>query len=248
MNATILTQLKVIVERAVRPVLASPARKRQMREELLAHLVGTFEEELERLGDEESALRETTRRFGDPRELSSQIQLGVPRWDRLRAVSDKFFRYEPGESLLHFAGKCVILGLLNYPLTLLLVLPFLLIRRNIEFATLAHVLFVCTMVSAVLAFVLGAGGMQMARAVYGGGTRRHWGAIIAYSLASLTFFPLITLLIYGGLLIDLSTSLFYLRVSCCLAPLAPVLLLGMAHCVAEEVRHEEEWGSLQIDG
>lgn len=247
MNATILTQLKVVVERAVRPVLASPARKRQMREELLAHLVGTFEEELARLGDEESALRETTRRFGDPQELSSRIQAGVPRWDRLRSASDKLLRYGPGESLLHFAGKCLAFSLLTYPLTILLVLPFFFIHRNTEFATLAHVLFVCTMVSAVFSFFLGVGGRQMARAVYGQGARRPWGTIIAYSLASLTVFPLMTLLIYGGLLVDLSTSLFYLGVSFCLAPLAPVLLLGIAYCLAKELRDEEEWGSLEID-
>ena len=51
MNELTLTQLKIIVERAVRPVRASTARKRKMREELLAHVVGVFEEEGARLGD-----------------------------------------------------------------------------------------------------------------------------------------------------------------------------------------------------
>ena len=53
MNESILTQLKVIVERAVRPVRASTSRKRKMREELLAHVGGVFEEECARLGDDE---------------------------------------------------------------------------------------------------------------------------------------------------------------------------------------------------
>ena len=39
-----------LVERTVRPVHASVARKRKMREELLAHLTGIYEEELTALG------------------------------------------------------------------------------------------------------------------------------------------------------------------------------------------------------
>jgi hypothetical protein len=61
MNESILTQLKVIVERAVRPVRASTSRKRKMREELLAHVVGVFEEECARLGDDRAALERTAR-------------------------------------------------------------------------------------------------------------------------------------------------------------------------------------------
>ena len=43
MNESTLTQLKIVVERAVRPVRASFARKRKVREELLAHVSGVFE-------------------------------------------------------------------------------------------------------------------------------------------------------------------------------------------------------------
>ena len=67
MNESTLTQLKILVERAVRPVRASTARKRKMREELLAHVVGVFEEEAARLGGEEAALERTalSRRSGN---------------------------------------------------------------------------------------------------------------------------------------------------------------------------------------
>ena len=46
MNDEILKELKIVVEQAVRPVRATMARKRQMREELLAHLTAIFEEEV----------------------------------------------------------------------------------------------------------------------------------------------------------------------------------------------------------
>ena len=61
-----MNEFMVLVERAVRPVLAGPARKLRMREELLAHLTGIYEEELARAGDEAAARAEAVRRFGDP--------------------------------------------------------------------------------------------------------------------------------------------------------------------------------------
>ncbi len=46
MTDATLKELKVVVERAVQPIRATMARKRQMREELLAHLVSVFEQEI----------------------------------------------------------------------------------------------------------------------------------------------------------------------------------------------------------
>ena len=53
-----------------------------MREELLAHLTAIFEEEVEKLGDDRPALDRAKRRFGDPSELTAQLQDAVPFWDR----------------------------------------------------------------------------------------------------------------------------------------------------------------------
>ena len=93
MNESTLTQLKVIVERAVRPVRASTSRKRKMREELLAHVVGVFEEEAARLGDERAALERTALRFGNPAELTRQLQESVPARDAVR----RYWEGRPGE-------------------------------------------------------------------------------------------------------------------------------------------------------
>jgi hypothetical protein len=59
MNESTLTRLKIVVERAVRPFRASVSCKRKMREELLAHVIGVFEEEFSRLDDEHTALERT---------------------------------------------------------------------------------------------------------------------------------------------------------------------------------------------
>lgn len=96
MNESRLTQLKTIVERAVRPVRASTLHKRKMREELLAHVSGVFEEEFTQLGDERAALERTTLRFGTPAEVTGQLQESVP-------ASDRFIRFwegRPGESTM----------------------------------------------------------------------------------------------------------------------------------------------------
>src|SRR5260370_38873731 len=96
MNESLLTQLKIIVERAVRPVRASTSRKRKMREELLAHVGGVFEEECARLGDDRAALERTALRFGNPAEVTSQLQESVPASDSI----SRFCEGRPGEATL----------------------------------------------------------------------------------------------------------------------------------------------------
>jgi hypothetical protein len=113
MNESTLTRLKIIVERAVRPVRASTARKRTMREELLAHVVGVFEEEGAKLGDDRAALERTALRFGDPAEVRSRLQESVPAGDRIA----RFWEGRPGEATLWIfvrlacvASACSLVG------------------------------------------------------------------------------------------------------------------------------------------
>jgi hypothetical protein len=93
MNESTLTQLKIIVERAVRPVRASTTRKGKMREELLAHVVGVFEEESAKLGHERAAVERTAVRFGNPTEVTRQLQESVPARDAVR----RYWEGRPGE-------------------------------------------------------------------------------------------------------------------------------------------------------
>jgi hypothetical protein len=125
MNDAILQELKTVVERAVRPVRATMTRKRRMREELLAHLMTIFDEEAERLGDEQAALEQAKRRFGDPRELTGQLQQAVPRWDRCRSILENMGS-QPDESAWHLAAKHLLVTFLIYGIALLAALPILL--------------------------------------------------------------------------------------------------------------------------
>jgi hypothetical protein len=99
MNDSTLVQLQIIVERAVRPVEASTSRKRKMREELLAHVTGVFEEESIRSGDDQVAVERATRRFGAPAEVTSQLQESVPASDWV----ERFWQGRPGETVLRGA-------------------------------------------------------------------------------------------------------------------------------------------------
>ncbi len=102
MNESTLTQLMIIVERAVRPVRASAGHKRKVREELLAHVTAVFEEEA-RNGDEPAALQRTAQRFGAPEELTPQLQAAVPAGDALEAYVESLLGLPSRESPLRLA-------------------------------------------------------------------------------------------------------------------------------------------------
>jgi hypothetical protein len=106
MNESTLTQLKILVERVVRPVRASIAPKLKMRQELLAHVIDVFEEEV-RLGDEQAALARTQERFGKSAELTGELQASVPRVDRIHQFAENLFGR--GESALRLAASVAAL-------------------------------------------------------------------------------------------------------------------------------------------
>lgn len=89
MNAHVRVQLEIIVHRAVHPVWASALRKHAIREELLAHVGAVFEEELERLDDEQAALCQTRLRFGVVEEVRSELQSSIPFLERCFLRSEK---------------------------------------------------------------------------------------------------------------------------------------------------------------
>src|SRR5262245_35540347 len=97
-NDTTLTSLKIVVERAVRPVRAGARRKDRMREELLAHLTGIYDQEHARLGDERAALDKAIRRFGEPADLTRGLQESLTREDRLTFFVERWIGWRAKES------------------------------------------------------------------------------------------------------------------------------------------------------
>jgi hypothetical protein len=72
------------VRDALRGLFAAPRRVRQMHDELLAHLLASYEEELTRPGaTPTAAAASAARRLGDPADLRLQLQSSVPLPERL---------------------------------------------------------------------------------------------------------------------------------------------------------------------
>jgi hypothetical protein len=97
-----IAQMKV-VERAVRPVRASTARKRKMREELFMHLTAIYDQELARLRDPNAALAAAARRFGDPLELADELQTSLPYHERISHFVEYRFAWRAPESVARYA-------------------------------------------------------------------------------------------------------------------------------------------------
>jgi hypothetical protein len=115
MNRSPQMHLKIIVERAVRPLQINTVRKLRMREELLAHLTAVYDAEAEKGGDEHAALERTKRRFGNPDELSGQLQESVPTRDFSERLMDGvvvltllWFALFWGAEFPEFSGRIVL--------------------------------------------------------------------------------------------------------------------------------------------
>lgn len=111
--------LMKIVERAVRPVRCNTARKRRMRDELLAHLSEIYDEELARSGVPTAAVRGAATRFGDPNELTAELQAAVPRREQLEHQFESWFGWHPPETALQWMTRVALqLGCLMFVLCL----------------------------------------------------------------------------------------------------------------------------------
>ena len=77
-----VAEFEARVRVAVDPIPASPERKRLMREELLAHLLGAYEQEIDAGGSSNSAIEIATERFGDVAWVRRELVNSVPVFER----------------------------------------------------------------------------------------------------------------------------------------------------------------------
>ena len=215
-------ELRALAEGIVRPLRASTARKRRMREELLAHLAAIFDEELEKSGDQRAALEGAAKRFGDPGELSRQLQETVPRCDRWRSILERL-GYQRGESVWHLAGRHLLVTLAIYAAAVLLALPILAALLPAASATgeapryvdlVLGVVLVAALLSSVFSLLLAALPGKIVQLLY----RTRAGRLplsVLCALVSLLVFPLF--------------------------PAASMIFLLMARQATEQWRCQQEW-------
>jgi len=112
-------QLERRVQEIIDPLRAGSRRKSMMREELLAHLTGIFEEERGRASADD-ALLATLRRFGDCAQLTSDLQASVPALERLISLI-----YNPEQGMKRFWLTLILAGIAGLAFGLSLILPAL---------------------------------------------------------------------------------------------------------------------------
>ncbi len=248
MNDSTLIDLRTSAERAVRPVRAAVARKRRMREELLAHLTAIFEEEAEKLSDEQAALDRAKERFGDAQELSAQIQGTVPWTEWFTYFTERFILFREGESVLAHAARSAafISGL--FAINLLLVPLALMIRgRPQEIGRMEFAFFAACIVLSGLFFGMTLLGHGIREAMFRGASARSLPLAVVYSLTSALLVPV------GGFIIiwistgDVASGYAHFRFLSWFAFLVPVVLIAAVRQIATEAWDDNEWESLQID-
>jgi hypothetical protein len=243
MNESTLTQLKIIVERAVRPVRASLNRKRAMREELLAHVCSVFEQELARLADGPGALARTQERFGQAAELTEQLQTSVATSDWLDRFVEYFVDPRLGESTLVRAVRNSLITLVLWTSALL---PALISQGRLEEWPIIPA-------AAGLAFGFSFMNSWMRNALYGP-SGRSWLRAFLVSCASALLIPVMTFglcMIYTG---EPWSSMMTMLQPARLG--MPLLVWGVlltwvpvattAYLTERSLRYRREWDNLQI--
>jgi len=235
------------VERAVRPVRATMVRKRKIREELLAHLTSIFEEELGRLGSERAALERAQQRFGDPRELSVQIQAAVPRSDRLAGLGDRIMLYRRGESAFAHAVRVAAVMFTAYVMTLVVLPPVLWIRgRPDEIGRLELVNLVAAICLGGLFLIMTLVGHGMRQALFSKRTRSYLRGTV-YALLSAVVVPICGFILAWTATGDAVAGCAHCRSLWWSIPVIPAVMFAAIWQLAKDGKDDDEWASLEIE-
>jgi hypothetical protein len=242
MNDLTNRELMKAVERVVRPVTASLARKRRMREELMAHVSALLEEEARLPGGEEEAVRRAARRLGDPAELSAQLEQTVPARDLYARFNEKWWTYHVGETALRRAVRIGVAMFALFWIELSGLFPLSTWLKGLPSQPL--LMFVTAMIVAVsiavLTFVFILLEHAMRQAVCSS-THRSAKFAVLVGAAGFATVPVTAFVLQLALTGDpvfgriAGVSLF-----------APLVLYVAAGPIAKEIRYQEEWASLDV--
>ncbi|WP_010585793.1 hypothetical protein [Schlesneria paludicola] len=251
MNETVLLKLMEIVERAVRPVQSSLARKKKIREELLAHVTGVFEDELPRCG-EAAAFIQAEKRLGEPSELAQQLQESVPKCDRFSFLLEQLFQPRIGESLIQRAGRygmlvCVIDSILSIALSLLI---FPVLGMAHQLGTIDWMLLLAAVSFGVIAFVatLLMNGLERTLFCETGRSPFKAGLLTAACIFVPLLLPTVFSIGMSPFVDDnsiLGPSTLWGALPASL--LAPFVFISMAKRISDEKRYLQEWSKLQVN-
>lgn len=252
MNEKVLTTLKVIVERAVRPVHAPAPRKTMMREELLAHVAAIFEEELREHGDEQLAAANVERRFGDPNELAGNLQRSVFLSERIVFFAERWFEARVGESLIRRAGRYGLTIFAVFATGWNVLCPLLVSHRQPaeEPGAMFYTLTLSAAMLAVMTFLLTLLTVGLQR-TWRCAWDRSWFKSSLILLISCVVPTLMRVLFAVGMHLyssgDLLIKSYSFGGTIAEAVTFQIIVIVAAIYLPFETKHVDEWGKLQID-
>jgi len=244
-----MKELMVQVERAVRPVRASSRRKDRMREELLTHLTGLYEEERGRLGDGAAALAQAVQRFGDPAELTRDLQASVSREEVAAFHFERWLGWRAPESAARYTLRLAVQIYFLVTILSLIVIATVVAISGPGIDLLARLRLAASfgIIASADVFILGLLYFKMRGRLCGGlGVRRSWlraaGLGLLAALAVQASGVAFTLL--GISSVETSLDLFFLWWPGVVFTPLWFTLYGLT-CGPREIRHTE-WACLDI--
>ena len=249
MNEATLVALKVLVERVVRPVSAALRNKQKMREEMLAHVTAVFEQELGESDDEAAALARTAERFGDPAELTVQLQATVPLRDRFDRLLDRVW-FRPGEPTLRRAVRHALLldGLALVYMALMFAVLYGVLGDVVggRLPAAAMVVYSTSVLLGMFFFVVGFTFLaEWLRQALDTRTGRPWLKVLMIAVASSMLVPGLGFALWlDGPQVRVPDLLIVFA----LGLVVPGMVVHLAKALATRLRDHREWASLPLDG
>jgi hypothetical protein len=243
-------ELMKIVERTVRPVRSSTARKRKMREELLAHLATIYEEELERRGEPAAALNAAIQRFGAPSELAREFEVAQPFHERISYFTERFVAYRAPESASRFSLRIAQHTLVLLAAVLGIVTGGVALRYGWtdDVRTLARVLGAIVLLTPPAQFVVWLTYIKLRDAMWGAfGSRKSTGRVLVLTLLIAVISQLYLMGIAAVTRMDLSAALDAARLGGMVAVISAVAFAVLAYIGGPSEIRDTQWALLEIE-
>ena len=244
MSDAVSREMKLLVERVVRPLPIPLARQKRLRTELLQHLEAILAEELANNGDAVKAWTRTTQRFGNLSEITAELRRTVTAQDKWTSWWERFWSQRRAESNIRYAGR--IAG--RFAVSLFAMSTLGMVDHHF-FGTIPFALSEFALSSAVIAFLsLWLGGFLLWTLNMGEHWKRRprrWSKIAPMSVAVLAAWPLsmtIMMWIADGRLSEYELPILG-SMACGAGSVIVGIYLGMIH--HRDTTYRREWAELK---
>jgi ATP-dependent Clp protease ATP-binding subunit ClpC len=243
-------ELMKIVERVVRPVRASTPWKRRMRDELFAHLTGIYEQEVARLKSPALALEQAARRFGEPAELTGELECALPAYERFSRLIERWMLYRAPESAARYSLRLATntFWLLAGCLGLVMFGVVLVYGWIAAVQTLASVFAAILFLTPPMQFVIVLALIKMRDAMWGAfGSRKSLGHVFAYSLVIAAAAQLYLMGVATVARLDFGAGIEAARVSGMIGVISAIAFLALAYVTGRDTIRDTKWALLDIE-